>query len=85
MTKITIQDLKKESEGITELVTAIRARMDGGHYDFMSWKGRSRLLELVDEYSRYANEPYRTSKIMGIRDTKQRKMAAELRAILNST
>ncbi len=85
MTTITIQNLKKESKGITELVTAIRDRLDSGHYDFLSWKGRSELLERVDGYSRYANEPYRSSTVMDVRDAKQKKMVTELRAILNST
>jgi hypothetical protein len=85
MTTITVQKLKRESEGITGLATAIRARLDGGHYDFMSWKGRIQLKERVDEYERYANEPYRSSAKMGERDAKQRKIMTELRALLDAT
>ena len=85
MKTITIQELKKESKGITGLAVAIRARLDGGHYDFMSWKGRSQLKERVDEYERYANEPYRSSAGMSERDAKQRKIATELRALLDCT
>jgi hypothetical protein len=85
MKTITIQKLKQESRGITGLATEIRARIDGGHYDFMSWKGRSQLKDKVDEYERYANEPYRSSNGMADRDIRQRKIMTELRALLNST
>lgn len=51
----------------------------------MSWNGRTRLNEKINECERYANEPYRTSSVMGARDLKQRRMRIELSAILHST
>jgi hypothetical protein len=84
--KITmIQKLRMEGKGINKLVTEIKDRMDGGHYDYMSWKGRTHLREKIDEYDRYANESYRASSTMNLRDTTQRKMMVELRSILKST
>lgn len=85
MTQTAIQKLKKESMQITELVTGIKARLDSGHYDFMSWKGRASLLDKIEQYRRYANEPYRSSSAMGVRGATQKRMEMELRAILNST
>ena len=85
MATTEIQRLRGESRRISDLVTKISARLDGGHYDFMSWKGRTQLKERITEYERYANEPYRVSSIMGVRDAKQSKMETELHSIPDST
>jgi hypothetical protein len=85
MTTNATQEFRKESKRVTVLVTQIRARIDGGHYDFMSWRGRANLRDKLDEYERYANEPHRSVSIMGERVVTERKMETELRSILNYT
>ena len=67
----------KRIKGVANLVAEIRARRDDGHYDFMSFGGKTRLWNKLNEYENYARTAHSGKKL--------RAMETELHALLNST
>jgi len=69
------------------LVVQIRSRLDTGHYDFMTWNGRTRLGEKLSGYEAYARESHRPglSAVAASRKQALKDMETELRALLGST
>ncbi len=74
-------------KGVVALSAEIRERLDNGHYNFMTWGGRTKLAEKLSEYENYAREPHRSRSAAVISSQKHRlkEMEAELRALLGST
>ena len=74
-------------KGVQGLIIEIRGRLDNGHYNFMTWSGRTRLWSKLNEYENYAKEPPRSKSAADINVQKQKlkEMEAELRALLGST
>lgn len=84
----TAEAIQKNSKikGVVGLVAEIRDRFEKGHYDFMTWEGRTKLREKLNEYENYAREP--TSRAAASSDIQKQKLKAmevELRALLGST
>ncbi len=77
----------KEIRAVVDLVAQVRTRLDNGHYDFMSWNGRTRLGTKLSEYESYAKEPHRAGLATDPNNQKRtlKKMETELRALLGST
>ena len=71
MTKI--RDIK----GVITLVDEIRKRRDSGHFNFMSFNGKAKLLNKLSEYENYAKTAHSGKKLEA--------MKTELRALLGST
>ena len=82
----TIQK-NSESKGVIALVAEIRSRLDSGHYNFMTWNGRTRLWLKLNEYESYAKGQRKTGPVgaMSIQKQKLKGMETELRTLLKST
>ena len=76
-----------KNKGVVELVAQIRDRFEKGHYNFMSWDGRSRLRNKLSEYENYAQEinGTRAGAVTEAQRHRLKEMEAELRALLGST
>ena len=74
-------------KGVVELVAEIRRRLDDGHYNFMTWSGRTNLSLKLNEYERYATEQHRPRSAAGNSSHRHalKEMEAELHALLDST
>lgn len=68
-------------KGVVGLVEEIRRRLDSGHYNFMTWNGRTILTAKLNEYESYARGPHGTSS----QKERLRSMEAELHSLLDST
>jgi len=73
--------------GVIGLVEEIRNRLDNGHYNFMTWNGRTGLVSKLNEYENYAKELHtsKSAAIASIQKQKLRSMETELRSLLDST
>ncbi len=73
--------------GVLGLIAEIRKRFDNGHYNFMTWSGRTRLWSKLNEYENYAKEPPRSRSMADVNAQKQKlkDMEVELRDLLGST
>ena len=67
----------KRIKGVVKLIEEIRKRRDSGHFDFMSFDGKTRLWNKLNEYETYARTAHSGKKLKAI-DT-------ELRALLSRT
>ncbi len=67
----------RKIKGVARLVAEIRSRQDKGHYDFMSFDGKSRLWNKLNDYEIYARTAHSGKKL--------RAMEAELHILLSST
>lgn len=76
-----------KNKGVIELVAQIRDRFEKGHYNFMSWDGRSRLRNKLSEYENYAQEidGTRPGAVTDAQRHRLKEMETELRALLGST
>ncbi|MDE1834883.1 MAG: hypothetical protein KGH64_06120 [Candidatus Micrarchaeota archaeon] len=71
-----LADIKK-IKGVKTLIEEIRKRRDNGHYDFMSFGGKTKLWNKLNEYEAYAQTAHSGKKLKA--------MEMELRALLSST
>lgn len=71
-----VADIKK-IKGVVKLIEEIRKRRDSGHFDFMSFDGKTKLWNKLNEYENYARTAHSGKKLKAI-DT-------ELRALLSRT
>jgi hypothetical protein len=73
--------------GVIGLVAEIRNRIDNGHYNFMTWNGRTGLLLKLNEYESYAKELHtsRSAAVANGQKQKLKSMEEELHTLLDST
>jgi hypothetical protein len=76
ISSVQLADTKK-IKGVVNLVAEIRKRRDSGHYDFMSFNGKTRLWNKLNEYENYARTAHSGKKL--------KDMEMELHALLSST
>lgn len=67
----------KRIKGVVKLIEEIRKRRDSGHFDFMSFDGKTRLWNKLNEYETYARTAHSGKKLKAI--------DIELRALLSRT
>jgi len=72
---------------VMALVTKVRGRFDSGHYNFMSWNGRTRLELKLNEYESYVMEQHRSrsAAVISVQKHKLDEIRTELRQLLGST
>ena len=76
MSSAQMADIKK-IKGVVNLVDEIRKRRDSGHFDFMSFNGKTKLWNKLNEYENYAKTVHYGKKL--------RAMETELHDLLSST